>query len=192
MKKVKTIKLPRPQGRIPRRKPSLPVSNNSNLSEGKFLYSFVSLDREHELFNLGEIGVGWFLELLDCLKEAGTKTIPEMKGGKFKLHPIDWKKANASQPKEFLQQEFWQFRITKGKGRVVGYKIENTFYIVWLDAHHNLTTSEGYGGVQYFSGPKTDYDLLSDEKAKLELENKQLKELFETCDLSNCPYQKKE
>ena len=41
------------------------------------------------------------------------------------------------------QYEWWQFRISKSKGRVIGIFIENCFHIVWLDRYHNLTNSEG-------------------------------------------------
>ncbi|MCD8021451.1 MAG: hypothetical protein LUF30_00195 [Lachnospiraceae bacterium] len=28
--------------------------------------------------------------------------------------------------------------------------IDGVFYVVWLDPHHNLTDSEGYGTVRYY------------------------------------------
>ena len=44
-----------------------------------------------------------------------------------------------------IQYEWYQFRISKSKGRVIGIKIDNVFYIVYLDPFHNLINSEGYG-----------------------------------------------
>ena len=49
------------------------------------------------------------------------------------------------------QYEWWQFRISKSKGRVIGIFIENCFHILWLDRYHNLTNSEGYGKENYKS-----------------------------------------
>lgn len=49
------------------------------------------------------------------------------------------------------QYEWWQFRISKSKGRVIGIFIENCFHIVWLDRYHNLTNSEGDGKENYKS-----------------------------------------
>ena len=82
------------------------------------------------------------------------------------------KKANTKPPENAEQLEYWQFRISKSKGRVIGAIIDNVFYIVWLDAHHNLTNSEGYGREQFYRKPKSAYE-------ELEAENERLKEEIE-------------
>ena len=187
MSKNKTINIPKPKGKIPNKKTNLPLSSKTEVDNLKFLYSFVSFDRNHELFNLGGVKTSWFLELLDCLKEVSSKTIPELKGGKYDLHPVDWNNSNTTQPKEHSQQEFWQFRLSKSKGRVVGYKIENVFYIVWLDVNHNLANSEGYGTIKYYDKPKTDYELLFNEHEELKFEHTSLIEIFNDCDHTKCP-----
>lgn len=38
-------------------------------------------------------------------------------------------------------------------GRVIGILIDAVFYVVWLDPYHNLTNSEGYGGVKKYPKP---------------------------------------
>ena len=43
--------------------------------------------------------------------------------------------------------------IDKSSGRVIGVIINNVFYVVWLDPHHNLIDSEGYGTVKKYSAP---------------------------------------
>ncbi|MFP5528723.1 hypothetical protein ACLGL1_09725, partial [Peptococcus simiae] len=58
-----------------------------------------------------------------------------------------WDKTNTKAPLHSGQYEFWQFRINKSKGRIIGFIVEGIFYVVWLDPHHNLTDSAGYGGV---------------------------------------------
>ena len=55
---------------------------------------------------------------------------------------------------DLQQYNFWQFRINKSRGRVIGALIEGVFYIVWLDCHHNLTDSEGYGKARKYPPPK--------------------------------------
>ena len=35
--------------------------------------------------------------------------------------------------------------------------VDSVFYVVWLDSYHNLTNSEGYGGIQKFSATKLNY-----------------------------------
>ena len=116
-------------------------------------------DRKHELFNLGgkendgTVGGKCFILLLDRLKDAGGKTIAELKNKPFELHPVNWETTNANCPAKLEQAEYWQFRIDKSHGRVIGILIDSIFYVVWLDPYHNLTDSEGYGGVNKFPAP---------------------------------------
>lgn len=78
------------------------------------------------------------------------------------LHPIDWSKTNASAPDGDIQHDYWQFRINKSKGRVIGFitwgKEHSVFYVVWLDPHHNLTDSESYGGIDRYGRPMSEYE----------------------------------
>lgn len=135
--------------------------NGSAVTDKKFSFSFVCFDRTHELFNLGgdgEDGVikgKWFIELFDCLKSVSNKTITELRQSKtHDLHPIDWDNTNTLAPKNSEQLEYWQFRINKSKGRVIGFMIDGVFYVVWLDPYHNLTDSKGYGTITKYSAPK--------------------------------------
>lgn len=77
-------------------------------------------------------------------------TFNEMKASIHDLHPIDWDKTNTTMPNGSYQCEYWQFRINKSKGRVIGVMMDGVFYIVWLDPHHNLTNSEGYGTENWY------------------------------------------
>lgn len=117
-----------------------------------FSFSFAAFDRSHALFNLGDNSAPervvcgkWFVDLLDCLKNVSKMTVSDIKSSMYNLHPVDWSKANASIPSGSSQCEYWQFRINKSKGRVIGVITDGVFYIVWLDPHHNLTNSDGYG-----------------------------------------------
>ena len=153
--KATKINLPRPSSlKVPATVPLVP-----EISSQKICFSFLFFDRTHKLFNLGgenddgTIEGQWFLQLLDCLKNASDKTIQELKQRPFCLHPIKWETANAKCP-FYPQAEWFQFRINKSRGRVIGMLISGIFYVVWLDPHHNLTDSEGYGGAKTFPAPR--------------------------------------
>lgn len=155
--KVSKITLPKPKNLEPE-SIILPY-NGECVKNGGFSFSFACFDHEHELFNLGgdssdkTVGGKWFIAMLDALKEASKKTIQELKRTPFELHPVKWKTSNAAPPKNSEQCEFWQFRVSKSKGRIIGILIESVFYVVWLDPYHNFTDSEGYGGAKRYANP---------------------------------------
>lgn len=126
-------------------------------------FSFALFDRKNKLFNLGgtdddgTVGGKWFIGLLDCLKKVSGKTIQELKLPPFRLHPVNWKNANLQCPFS-PDEDWWQFRLNKSGGRVIGLLIDKVFYVVWLDPHHNLTDSEGYGGKKNFRQPLSEYE----------------------------------
>ncbi len=58
------------------------------------------------------------------------KIIQELKNRPFCLHSINWKIANVNCP--FSPEiEWWQFRINKSRGRVIGMLIGKIFYVVY-------------------------------------------------------------
>lgn len=156
-----------------------------------FSFSFALFDRKHELFNLGKhqtkqqvVEPEWFLDLLDCLHEISCKKITDLKGGTYDLHPIDWKTANTKRPSQYREEdEFYQFRISKSKGRVIGIKVDDIFYIVWLDRHHNLTNSEGYGKEKYYKPPPCLYEINEMKIAKLESDLREYEQII----CKDCP-----
>lgn len=173
----------------PVKQKTLPYDSNAVVSKG-FSFSFENFDREEPLFNLGDesgkdrvVSGKWFLDLLACLKDAsGYKDRQEWRT-KRDLHPVDWDHANAPKPANVDQYEYYQFRINKSRGRVIGYFIDETFYIVWFDPHHNLTDSEGYGTATYYNRPRSEYEDLLNElheyKEKDQKSQKYIEELEE-------------
>ena len=142
----------------------LPIEENTNQY---FRFSFELFSREHSLFNLGgkekypeAISGEWFIALFDCLKEVSNTKIFDLRTDVHDLHPVDWESnnINTGKPEGHEQLDYWQFRLNKSDGRVIGVKIDNTFYIVWLDPYHNLTNSEGYGKARYYYRPLTQYE----------------------------------
>lgn len=176
---TKAIKLPQASIQNSNMPKTLPF-NGKAVSEKSFSFSFACFDRTHELFNLGgnsaddTVSGKWFLELLDCLKNVSNMTAAELKASMHDLHPIDWSKTNTSAPPNSEQCEYWQFRINKSKGRIIGFLIEGVFYIVWLDPHHNLTNSEGYGGIVRYYKPQSLYETQDARIKELEKRNSYL------------------
>ncbi|MFM9414119.1 hypothetical protein ACKQTC_07040 [Peptococcus simiae] len=177
---TKKIKLPPVSAELSDHTKTLPYNGNA-VTEKSFSFSFACFDRTHELFNLGSKDRGksvsgeWFIELMDCFKSVSNKTISELKSSLHDLHSIRWDKTNTKPPLYSGQYEFSQFRINKSKGRIIGFIVEGVFYIVWLDPHHNLTDSAGYGGaIKYPPGlslyEKQEKKISSLEKRVLYLE----------------------
>jgi hypothetical protein len=179
-KTIKKINLPSVETPTAELKKTLPF-NGKAVSEKSFSFSFACFDRSHELFNLGDytatgtVSANWFLDFLDCLKSVSNMNTSEMKASLHDLHPIDWSKTNTSAPAGGEQHEYWQFRINKSKGRVIGFPIDGVFYIVWLDPHHNLTNSEGYGAETYFKAGMSLYEKQELKLQRLKEDNEQLK-----------------
>lgn len=186
----KVIKLPDVPEQNLKGTKTLPYNEKAVLGKG-FSFSFACFDRDHKLFNLGDntgdkvVSGKWFLDLLDCFKSVSNKNINELKRSMHDLHPICWEKANAAAPINAEQYEYWQFRINKSKGRVIGFLIEDVFYVLWLDPHHNLTDSEGYGGVRRYNKPKSQFEEMEEEIerlkkeiARLEKDKKEYEELL--------------
>lgn len=182
-KQHKTIKISLPEVSEPLvSSVKLPFGGEVRTSD-QLVFSFACFDRSHKLFNLGGedaqhgmVSPNWFVDLLDCLKNVSRKKIHELKGSVHDLHPVDWGNANASIPPGAEQCEFWQFRINKSKGRIVGILIDGIFYIVWLDPHHNLSDSDGYRGAAYYFPAKSEYELRAEELQEKDALIKKLEE----------------
>ena len=118
---------------------------------------------QQEWFGIDNQDATWFASLQDRLKDLSAKTgaILENKQVRrdYRLHPINWnatkcpikKEDLTSVPKAILDKAepdfFWQFQISKGTGRVIGFFNEDNsvFYIVLLDPKHNIQPSKDYG-----------------------------------------------
>lgn len=165
---------------------TLPFNGNI-VTEKSFSFSFACFDRKHYLFNLGDntqdgvVSGKWFLDLMDCLKSASNMTITELKTSMHNLHPINWNQSNTKAPLESKQREYWQFRINKSKGRVIGFLIDGIFYVVWLDPHHNLTDSNGYGGIVKYKAGLSIYETQNLEMEHLKKKIYQLEEDLSVC-----------
>lgn len=118
---------------------------------------------QQDYFGIGGQDATWFASLQDRLKDMSGKTgaiIEDMiERDTYRLHPINWNAKACpisiddliSVPKiikDNIEDDFfWQFQLSKGTGRVIGFFSEDTsvFYIVLLDPKHNLQPSRDYG-----------------------------------------------
>lgn len=182
-KTINNVNLPKVSIPKPSASQKLPYNGQVIADSGRFSFSFVCFDRTEKLFNLGSnepdktVSGKWFIDLMDCLKNIGGMTVNEaVRSSMYDLHRIDWKKTNMKQPpKGYEQQEYYQFRINKSKGRVIGILIDSIFYVVWLDPHHNLTNSVGYGGANIYKPALSLYEEREKQIAEQAAEIKKLK-----------------
>jgi len=165
------------------------------------LFSFQFFDREHELFNIGgDIKLSWYVHLFDCLKEINNRTWHDLKtNGNFDAHDYGGMSINVSlenylSSKHHIvkeQLECFQIRIcSKSDGRLHGFIIRNTFYIVWIDKWHNMSNSVGYEGPKSYKRPCvfTEYE---NEIKKCKEELNEINNIFtEECG-EKCPHLKR-
>ena len=118
---------------------------------------------QQDYFGIGDTDASWLANLLDRMKDLSNKTAKILddpsERKSYRLHPIDWSAKNCpitinnllSVPqniKDNIEDNFfWQFQLSKGTGRVVGFFDENfsIFYVVLLDPKHNIQPSKDYG-----------------------------------------------
>ena len=118
---------------------------------------------QQEFFGIGEQDATWFANLFDRIKDLSGKTKAILENpterDAYRLHPIDWSARNCpitiadltSVPQNIKDNAeddfFWQFQLSKGTGRVVGFFNEDLtiFYVVLLDPKHNIQPSKDYG-----------------------------------------------
>jgi len=119
---------------------------------------------QQQYFGIGDQDAPWFANLFDRVKDLSGKTKSSIldnptEKDAYRFHPIDWSAKNCpitiddlvSVPKIIKDNAeddfFWQFQLSKGTGRVVGFFNEDfsIFYIVLLDPKHNIQPSKDYG-----------------------------------------------
>jgi hypothetical protein len=162
----------------------------SKFREDKVMFSFHFLDLQHKAFNCGRTNESWFLHLFENLREISKLSRNEFvvqQRNHYDVHPHDFNKTEfhykESLPAGYFEQlnEDWciQFRLSSSGGRVHGFMIDNTFYVLWLDPHHNMNPGEGYGGVKLYKAPPTPYEILEAEYEGLKKYANELEKMLE-------------
>lgn len=151
-------------------------------------FSFNFLDMEHECFSCGGSDVGWFKSLMATVREISQLTYYEFSAqwNHYELHPNDLTKQgyDFNLPKHINDQlgDCHQFSLSKSKGRVHGFFIENTFFIVWLDPEHNLNHDPRFGPLKLKKHPpiKTPYDIAEENLRLKSIELEEMKKDYES------------
>jgi hypothetical protein len=139
-----------------------PVLGKGFLDDRKWSFSFKYFGQDR-YFGLGDSEPKWFVSLLERLKDLSTQNIDSFLSDygvkdAYRFHKIDWNATNIPihrkdinwVDKNIIDNEgdypFFQFQVSKGKGRVVGFWEPgyDCFYIVLLDSKHNLQPSKDY------------------------------------------------
>lgn len=117
-----------------------------NQSQG-ISFSFKYYQDNHNKFSCIKKEVSYWLALLDRLKALSSLTAQEFlasRSSTLRCHPIKWEKTSEKSgfgmPNEQqLVDTPYQFSLSANEhGRVHGFLINETFYIVWLDPDHLL------------------------------------------------------
>lgn len=128
------------------KKPSPALPANIEVKSIGLNFSFKHIDLVgNEDFSLDHGGDGYTKSLLERLRDISGMELGEfLKSRSLRTHPIEWPKT--SQPNGFTHLNpqlrdilAWQFQVSSNEhGRVHGFLIDETFFVVWLDPAHKL------------------------------------------------------
>ncbi len=129
------------------------VKKPEELHQGLLSFSFKYLDLEHSKFDLPcpSAKAGYLAEFFNRVKAYSTLTAKELQnltGKAGKCHPLKWEETSEKQGFSQLDQQLqdilpWQISICANRfGRLHGFFIDSTFYVVWLDHDHRLYPSK--------------------------------------------------
>ncbi len=155
----------------------------------KLLFSF-TLFEQNKYFSVSGTCFKWTSDLLIVLQEMSNTDIKVFNSDRnfrnsYRIHNCASSNPPCSVPKSIPKEELIQFSLSISKGRVIGTLIENVFYIIWIDPHHNLYPDENHGGLTKHKIPShcccgeymDEYNKMKEKIKGLEIENKELLEL---------------
>jgi hypothetical protein len=184
--------------------PNRSAEEISKLRKERMVFSFHFLDLNDELFNGGNTEANWYLQLLYNIKEISNLTRDKFIAQRqhYDVHQLNWRDPDYTRRRFNIVEQTLsqidpadqvQFRLSSSGGRVHGFFVYNTFYVVWLDPHHNLDIDDRYGGPHYYCAPLTPYRELEMEKNDLQQRYDQLNSEVEKIlkDLYDCENENK-
>lgn len=113
----------------------------------ELLFSFKYFDASDSEICPSSFSGGYTQTLMDRLKALSAWTMLEFTGSRsqtIRSHPHNWELTSRPEgfqhlPKHLRSLTGWQFQLSSNEhGRVHGFLIRQTFYVVWLDRDHKL------------------------------------------------------
>ncbi len=164
----------------------VPVENTKTESSEYLRFSFESI-QINEYFNLDGTCQNWAADLFMALQKASGIKVKDIyaglysgKNSTFRIHQHKDVKRACVKPEGVSIDEMWQIRISRSKGGIHGRIIENVFYVIWFDPHHNLYPDENHGGLKKVIPPST---CCKDRDEELTQKDKTIQDLKEQLDL---------
>lgn len=120
---------------------------SQTVPDGQVLFSFRHIDFSNDKFATADCKENYLQKFLERLRDVCGMLMSELRTNKSKslrAHGITW--ADTAQPTGFTTLnsqlsdcDAFQFELTQAEhGRVHGFLLHNTFYVVWIDPLHNL------------------------------------------------------
>ena len=112
-------------------------------------FSFKYLDINHPKFSVTAKDGQYFSKVLERLKKLSELKVIEIlrnRSSSLRAHPIKWRETTEPRGFQHLNEQLqsetpYQIQISaNAHGRVHGFFLEDTFFIVWFDPDHNLYT----------------------------------------------------
>lgn len=136
------LKLEKTSVRSENKLPTTPIK------EGFIHFRFDYFDSTHSHFDGSKADFNWIRNMMQRLKDLQQMRVKEFQTDtRFRksqyVHRINWEEAllnsfGINNPSPDLDEDAWQFAISKGNGRVHGFFIGQYFYVVWIDPEHRL------------------------------------------------------
>lgn len=148
----------------------------------KVVFSFEALDK-NEYFNLDVTCEKWSNDLFETMKIVSNIDVQEIYNGKYsksgsplRIHQHANASAPCKIPNSLSLDDFWQIRISASKGGIHGRFVENVFYVIWFDPHHNLYPNKNFGGLKKITPISSCCKERDEELECLQIELKKAKE----------------
>lgn len=138
-KQIKALELPAVKSSI---------KTSSLITEDTVIFSFKYLDLDHGKFQVKHRNGEYVHKLMDRLKHYSSMS---MKGQilsshskSLRAHPIIWRDTSERDGFTCLNDQLrsvdgYQIEVEKKHyGRILGFVLDNIFFVVWLDPDHNL------------------------------------------------------
>jgi hypothetical protein len=140
-----TRHIPREGKRQPKTK-YVPQNEARDENKSHLSFSFKYFKQDPPDFSIEGKNTQYFLKVLDRLTVLSLYSANELRmcGNKtLRCHPIDWEDTTQScfdiPGEDQLVDQPWQFSVSaNAHGRVMGFFLDNIFYIVWFDHKHEV------------------------------------------------------